>query len=55
VFFRMFFRYAIHRSHRVVACAGTRKQHLNFNYLHADGPFRDKNDSFDPVPSSKER
>jgi hypothetical protein len=25
------------------------------DYLHADGPFKDKNDNLDPVPSSRDR
>jgi hypothetical protein len=39
-------RYAIHRSHGVVACAGTQQQRLNgrlLDYLCVNGPFEGKN------------
>jgi hypothetical protein len=49
-------RYAIHRNHGVVACAGTQQQHLSGRcYLHVDGPFESKNYNFDPVSNSKDR
>jgi hypothetical protein len=46
-------RYAIHRSHGVVARAWSQKQHLSIgDYLRADGPFESKIDNFDPVLNS---
>jgi hypothetical protein len=44
-----FGRYAIHRNHGAVACAGTQNNiQAEGDCLRADGPFEGKNDNFDP-------
>jgi hypothetical protein len=51
-----FGRYAVHRNHGVVACAGTQNNiQAVGDYLRADGLFEGKTDRFDPVLNSTER